>query len=326
MHDNTPSTTKPKVHRRRASLVLAAFALLCASCGSSEVPIVAQAEAPAVDAPAESDTAPAPAASSAAAALVGTTALGDVLVGDDGRTLYGFTNDIDATSACSGTCAEAWPPVIVDENFTVAPALDVGIFATTQRDDGTLQLVAGKWPLYFFAGDAVPGDIAGQGSGEVWFAVTPEGTLITDAADTATAEDGAAEESEPAEIEEAAAIVAVGTTDADDILTDADGLSLYGFTDDVDGVPTCNGGCADAWPPVIVPSAELPAGLDRSTFSVSQRDDGSFQLNAGKWPLYRFAGDAAPGDINGQGSGDVWFLATPDGGLVKGDESESDDY
>ena len=37
------------------------------------------------------------------------------------------------------------------------------------------------------------------------------------------------------------------------------------------------------------------------------------QLKAGKWPLYRFAGDEAPGDVNGQGSGDVWFVARPPG-------------
>ena len=30
-------------------------------------------------------------------------------------------------------------------------------------------------------------------------------------------------------------------------------------------------------------------------------------------PLYIFAGDAAPGDVNGQGSGGVWFVVAPDG-------------
>ena len=34
-------------------------------------------------------------------------------------------------------------------------------------------------------------------------------------------------------------------------------------------------------------------------------------LKAGAWPLYRFAGDAAPGDTNGQGSGGVWFVVGP---------------
>jgi predicted lipoprotein with Yx(FWY)xxD motif len=311
MHDtSTEPSTRRRTIRRRSSLALATLALVAASCGSDAVPIIERAGA--ADATADAAVADAPA--SGAAALVGSTSLGDILVGDDGRTLYGFTNDVDAISACSGTCAEAWPPVIVDENFTVAPALDVGIFATTQRDDGTLQLVAGKWPLYFFAGDAVPGDIAGQGSGDVWFAVTPEGSLIEDAAPV------------DASSSDAAVIVAVGSTDAGDVLVDGAGLSLYGFTEDVDRVPTCNDGCASAWPPVLLPTNELPADLDSAIFSVSERADGTFQLNAGKWPLYLFAGDEAPGDINGQGSGDVWFLAAPDGALINGEASEDADY
>ena len=38
---------------------------------------------------------------------------------------------------------------------------------------------------------------------------------------------------------------------------------------------------------------------------------------AGDWPLYRFAGDQAPGDVNGQGSGGVWFAMAPDGTLIE---------
>jgi hypothetical protein len=50
--------------------------------------------------------------------------------------------------------------------------------------------------------------------------------------------------------------------------------------------------------------------------SLVPRDDGTFQQRAGVWPLYRFAGDAAPGETNGQGSGGVWFAAAPDGSLI----------
>lgn len=102
------------------------------------------------------------------------------------------------------------------------------------------------------------------------------------------------------------------------VLVDGKGLTLYGLTDDTNGVPTCNGACADAWPPLTVDGADLPAGLDPSLYKVVERSDGTFQLEAGQWPLYRFAGDAAPGDTNGQGSGGVWFAAAPDGSLVKG--------
>src|SRR5690606_38177783 len=75
----------------------------------------------------------------------------------------------------------------------------------------------------------------------------------------------------------------VGTADTElgEVLVDADGLSLYGFTEDVDGVPTCTDACADAWPPLLVESAELPEGLDAAVFSVVERPDGDFQLVAG---------------------------------------------
>lgn len=310
----TPSNNHKRWMGRRARLIapIIGLALVAAACGSGEsVPIVAAsaADAPAADV-AEQPTAAAPAAVSA---TIGSSDLGEIIAGDNGLTLYGFTNDVDAASTCYGTCADAWPPVIVDEDFAVAPGLDVGIFATTVREDGSQQLVAGKWPLYFFAGDANPGDLAGQGSGDVWFAVALDGTLITDDAGAPSEAESAAAEAEP---EVPAAVVGTADSDAGPILVNADGLSLYGFTNDVDGVPSCYDACADAWPPVLVASTD---GLDTDVFSTVERTDGTIQLVAGKWPLYLFAGDGAPGDINGQGSGDVWFLADPTGGLLKGD-------
>lgn len=279
---------------------IGAIALALAACGGSG-PDEASASAEAQDAAATPD----------AAVKAGQTPLGEVLISADGLTLYGFTNDTDARSTCSGTCAEAWPPVIVTEDWTAGPGLDTGIFSTTERDDGRLQLVAGTWPLYEFSGDAAPGDTAGQGSGDVWFAVGTDGRLIKDGA------------SAPAN---GASTTPVGEaeTNLGPALVDAAGLTLYGLTDDANGVPTCDGACADAWPPLTSDSAELPAGLDPNVFSVVERSDGTFQLKAGQWPLYRFAGDAAPGDTNGHGSGGVWFAVAPDGTLIDGDAAASD--
>ena len=292
---------------------LVAATLLLAACGGDPAPIAAPPAA-AEDAPATT-AAPAPApATGSVAVTAGDSVVGDILIGANGLAVYGFTNDANATSVCYGTCADAWPPVIVGENWTVAPGLDSGIFNAVARDDGQLQLVAGKWPLYYFAGDTVATDLKGQGSGEVWFAVGTDGVLITEA--------GAASADAPVETpDEAAALVATATTSLGDTLVDSAGLTLYGFLNDTDGVPSCDGACADAWPPILVESAELPADLDAGIFSVSERSDGTFQLNAGVWPLYLFAGDGAPGDVNGQGSGDVWFAANPAGGLIDAPES-----
>jgi predicted lipoprotein with Yx(FWY)xxD motif len=114
------------------------------------------------------------------------------------------------------------------------------------------------------------------------------------------------------------AAVVIAEIELGNIMTDADGLTVYGFTKDVDGSSTCNDACAGAWPPVIVDAAfdvsSLPA---EGSFSVVERDDGTTQLKAGKWPLYTFSGDAGPGDTNGQGSGDVWFVVAEDAALIK---------
>jgi predicted lipoprotein with Yx(FWY)xxD motif len=113
------------------------------------------------------------------------------------------------------------------------------------------------------------------------------------------------------------AFVQAGQTDLGEVLTDAEGLTLYGFTNDTDGQPTCEDDCANAWPPVLVEGSELPEGLDPAVFSVVQRSDGTSQLKAGEWPLYTFAGDEAPGDTNGQGSGGIWFAVSPTGQLLQ---------
>ncbi|MEM7285293.1 MAG: hypothetical protein AAF480_02995 [Actinomycetota bacterium] len=295
--------------RTRLAGSLLAGTIIFTACGGDSVPI---AQAP--DVPAAEAAVVAPVLGGIAT-TAGVTDLGEILVGEDGLTLYGFTNDIDATSACYGTCADAWPPVIVGQDFEVAPGLDTGIFATTVRDDGSLQLVAGKWPLYFFAGDAAPGDVNGQGSGDVWFAIDTEGILITDGdGEPAAAVDQPADDESVAAL--APSLIGVGGTEIGEVLVGPGSLSLYGFLNDVDGRPTCEGACADAWPPILVDGPELPADLDPAVFSVVQRPDGTHQLRAGVWPLYLFAGDAQQGDVNGQGSGDVWFLAAPDGSLI----------
>ena len=166
-------------------LALAGLAVVAVGCsrGDDDDASALPAATPApTAAAAPTSTAPPTSAAAAVAAVAvkaGESELGQMLAGADGLTLYGFVNDVDAISTCYSTCAEAWPPVIVDEEWTVGPGLDTGIFSTTTREDGSLQLVAGKFPLYGFGGDAAPGDITGQGSGDVWFAVGLDGTLLS---------------------------------------------------------------------------------------------------------------------------------------------------
>jgi predicted lipoprotein with Yx(FWY)xxD motif len=114
------------------------------------------------------------------------------------------------------------------------------------------------------------------------------------------------------------ATVATAETDIGTVLVDANGMTLYAFLNDTAGEPTCTGDCAGAWPPAVVEGEPVVgAGLDASVFTVVEHPEAGSMLKAGDWPLYTFAQDSAPGDTNGQGSGDAWFAVTPDGELVE---------
>src|SRR5260370_33145489 len=91
------------------------------------------------------------------------------------------------------------------------------------------------------------------------------------------------------------------------VLTNAQGMTLYYRTSDT---PTsvCSGGCASAWPPVL--STTLP-GVSTTlpgTFSLMNDANGS-QVAYNGHPLYNNSGDSAPGQANGQGFANIWFVA-----------------
>lgn len=135
--------------------------------------------------------------------------------------------------------------------------------------------------------------------------------------DTATTEPAAA----PTEAAAGGdAVVALASTSLGEVAVEQNGLTVYGFTPDTSGVPTCYDDCAAAWPPVLVDAgADLPVGdgLDAAMFTTVARDDtDQLQVVFGDWPLYTFAGDQAAGDVNGQGVNDVWFVVTGDAQLM----------
>lgn len=268
-------------HHRLPLLLLVLLGLLATACGGA-----AQS--------AETDPTAAPASGGL---TTQETELGPVLADSDGLTLYGFTDDTDGVSTCYDACATTWPPVPGGQR-----AGD-GITATLRpvaRDDGSEQLAAGAIPLYTFAGDAAPGDVNGHNSGGVWFAVAPDGSLI----------DGPQQEAVASEAPTAPA--AVPAVDGD-VLTDADGLTLYYFRNDTDGTSACNSPCSDTWPPVGADEQVDTAALQLALLGATTRDDGAEQLTYDGRPLYRYIDDAQPGDVNGQGVGNVWFAAGADG-------------
>ena len=91
------------------------------------------------------------------------------------------------------------------------------------------------------------------------------------------------------------------------VLTNAQGMSLYYRTSDT---PTsvCSGGCASVWPPVLSTTTPSVSNTLPGTFSLLNDANGS-QVAYNGHPLYTYSGDSAPGQANGEGFGNVWFVA-----------------
>jgi len=159
-------------------LLIVPLAVVLAGCGNDSTDSAATTTA--------TSTATTEKAPGTATVKVATTDLGKILVDAEGRTLYAFTPDTATTSACTGGCASAWPPLTA----TGAPTGD-GVSAdltVITRPEGGTQVVAAGHPLYTFAGDAAAGDTTGQGSGGKWSVIAPDGSPVTaSAAATTTA-------------------------------------------------------------------------------------------------------------------------------------------
>ena len=108
------------------------------------------------------------------------TTLGRLLVDANGRTLYLFEKDKDATSSCTGACASIWPPLTAGTAKAGTGVTAAGL-ATTKRSDGKKEITYAGHPLYTYAGDQKPGDVTGQGLdqfGAEWYVLAPDGHKI----------------------------------------------------------------------------------------------------------------------------------------------------
>jgi predicted lipoprotein with Yx(FWY)xxD motif len=98
-------------------------------------------------------------------------------------------------------------------------------------------------------------------------------------------------------------------------LTDSNGKTLYVFSADAADTSNCNAPCSGPWPPLAAPTGSLsaPTGVS-GTLATITRQDGTQQVTYNHQPLYTFARDANPGDVNGQGVtafGGNWSAAAP---------------
>lgn len=227
--------------------------------------------------------------------LVGRSPFGRIVTDPAGRSLYVFGNDSAGESTCFDGCATAWPPLLADPSLPgqapELPGVDQALLSLVERPDGDIVAIAGL-PLYYFAGDAAPGELNGHGVGGNWWLVTPDGT--------------------PIESIDPALGLSVESTEFGDVIVDQAGWSLYMFSPDAGGRSTCSDGCAAVWPPLFAEKLPVADGIEASLLSLVERPDGNVVAVAG-WPLYYFVGDAAPGDVNGQGVEGIWWLLSPEG-------------
>ena len=165
----------------RIVIVGVALCVLAACSGESGTP-------PAADTSSSLDTAPSEAtvSSSAGATPSGSESgspssvgldtakvpgVGTVLVDQDGRTVYLFTNDTGSKSTCTGSCASTWPALVSDGQPSVNGGADDGKVGATNSG----QVTYNGHPLYYYSGDTKAGQANGQGIGGIWFAVTSDG-------------------------------------------------------------------------------------------------------------------------------------------------------
>lgn len=146
----------------------AALALVLAACGEDEAPSTGGDNGGA-------------AAGGQATISVADSRLGPIVVDPDDRTLYAFLPDDQGASTCYDDCAASWPALTVEGDPVAGEGMEAGLVATTEREDGTAQVSYNGWPLYRYAADGAAGDVNGQGVGDVWFVVSPDGVPLRDA-------------------------------------------------------------------------------------------------------------------------------------------------
>ena len=106
------------------------------------------------------------------------------------------------------------------------------------------------------------------------------------------------------------------------ILTDSLGTTLYLWQADTGAKSTCTGACASAWPPLVTTGKPTAgSGVRTSLLGTTKRANGTEQVTYNGHPLYRFAGDTAARQTNGQGStgfGALWYVLSPRGNPLTG--------
>lgn len=232
---------------------------------------------------------------------------GDILVANNGLSLYFFANDDKNDANCNGvdgdspgsttdqqSCAGIWPPLLASDDATEGDE-----FTFVTRDSGSKQWAYKGYPLYTFKDDSAQGDVFGDGVNGIW-----DLARLTPVAEDLDTQDKL--------------YVGVGNvhsaTSQGQVLNkfrgEFEGRSLYTFDADPVGDARCyeiNGdGCINTWPPLLADGGAKP----EYPLSVLTLSNGGRQWAYKTKPLYFFVGDSVQGDRNGDGVNMTWHLAT----------------
>ena len=210
------------------------------------------------------------------------TTLGQVMTGQDGKTLYFFARDVAGDANCTGACLDTWP-IFYKETPTLGKGMKAADFATITRADGNKQTTFKGWPLYYYKNDTKAGDVAGENVGNVWMVAKTNYTILL-ASRQLVGNDGKNYTFDTKE----------GTGNSI-YLTDSLGRTLYAYAFDKNKInkytkPDLSN---DATWPIFQTSAtigEIPSVLKRSDFATIT-SVGKTQLTYKGWPLYYFGPD-----------------------------------
>ncbi len=110
------------------------------------------------------------------------------------------------------------------------------------------------------------------------------------------------------------AVAEVG--DLGEALVDSEGFTLYLFTNDEGTTSACVDACLDTWPAAVADGEPVAGdGIDAALVSTADAAAPD-QLVYNDHLLYRFSGDAAPGDANGAEIPN-WHAVDADGNAIE---------
>ncbi|WP_166964571.1 hypothetical protein [Yeosuana marina] len=219
------------------------------------------------------------------------------IVDIDGRTLYTFSHDsngVNSFTAPDFSNNGVWPiaEITLDKIPSILNSDDFGTIDVY----GRTQLTYKGWPLYYFGQDSQRGDNKGISfpAPGVWPIANVNTTVAPDAP----------------------TVKLVNDSTLGSILTDAEGKTLYFFSDDTMDTSECLDGCVNIWPIFYSENLVVGTGLDINDFATITRTDGELQTTYKGWPLYYYAADVNAGDTTGEGVANEWFVAKPDYSLM----------